>query len=317
MLIFSDAPFPSFSLRLWSLSLVSICVALVVGAMPGDRNRFGKSAKQVSFLEDTSLAPPVEQFQDDTTRSPAIEVKPCSIHATYRNREQMGPPYRPARQGVVPSLHEFTCRWAVGNDLSIDSTQLPMYVRPTGDSIRLGEDLLVYAVEMVQLKEEPTHTPHTLYFLAEIADSLYYKEIDDARPHSFTPSHIKVRSLRPLNVSDAQTQYIWFEYARSGEMRKDSTRTWEKWKAHIFTYDRRRGVRHLQWVPIRAEERKNGKLVGAKQWDVSVPEAGFMQVEKRLQKGKDLTLEPPEHWLGLHVIDSTAAGTESVRPSRD
>jgi len=258
----------------------------------------------------------------DTTDRPPIPLEPCTKYEWFLPSEGDGKPkIRTIQSRYIESLHALTCQWAtMTQELSLDSTQLPKYARPTGDTLQLEDGPMAYAVEMVQLRKEPTSTPHELYFVAEVGDSLYYKEVEKAAPHHGGPfsSHLRVRSLRPLDVPKAESQYIWFEYARFGEKEQTGDLvTWEHWKAHIFTYDRHRGFRHLQWVPIRREERTNGELIGAKQWDASMPEAGYMRVEKRLEKGKDLTLEPPEHWLGLHVIDSTAAGTGSVRPSCD
>lgn len=251
------------------------------------------------------------QIVDDTTRPPPIEAKPCSVHATYLNREEIGPPYRPARQEVVPSLHEFTCRWAVGNELSIDSTQLPKYVRPVGDSLRLADDALAYGVTMIPRKEGPTHDPSVLYFVSEVGDSLYYKEIERARPLAFSPSRVHVRSLRPLEVSKAKAQYIWLEHALIRESRADSTVTLVEWRANVFTYDGRRGVRHLKMVPIRYEERKGERVLGVRQLDVRLPQAGIMEVEERLQKGAHVTKGMDwHHRLGRHVIDPKAATRE-------
>lgn len=243
----------------------------------------------------------------DTTRPAPIALKPCSVHATYRNREKAFLPYEPVRDDVVPSLHEFTCRWAVGNDLSIDSTRLPKYVRPTGDSLRLGKDALAYAVQMRQRKEPPTSAQNTLYFVAEVGDSLYYKKIADSRPHSTAPTTVEVRSLRPLDVPKAETQYIWFEHEKAGVFRNDSTMRREEWRAHVFTYDRPRGIRYLQWTPIRYAEWKNDSLVGARQLDVRFPEAGLMEVEERFQRGAKVTRGMGwRHRIGMGVIDSTA-----------
>lgn len=304
------------------MALGVVVSAMVMGEPPFFQNQNTKpsteSESEKAILAAGSATRLTNTTAGDTTRPPSIEAKPCSVHATYRNREQAFLPYRPVRQDVVPSLHEFTCRWAVGNNLSLDPQRLPEYVRPVGDSLELEDGTLVYAVEMVELKEKPSSTLHKLYFVADVRDSLYYQEIDHAAPHHPGTyfSRLRVRSVRPLEVPKAETQYIWFEYAKLGEKEKNNgLASWEEWKAHIFTYDRSRGFRHLQWTPIRKEVQQNGKLIGAKQWDVSVPEAGVMLIEPRLQKGKDLTLEPPEHWIGTHVIDSSATDVDP-RPSR-
>lgn len=298
-------------LELWGSALAGVLgILLLSGAVPlGVENETplrGSTRQEVANSKADRLG---KRSVTDTTRPGPIAVKPCSVHATYRNREKAFLPYEPVRDDVVPSLHEFTCRWAVGNDLSIDSTRLPKYVRPIGDSLRLGNEVFAYSVKMMEAgKEAPMNA---LYFVAEIGDSLYYHEIDEHYHNPDSKQFWTIRSLRPLDVSGATSQYVWYEYNSTTEGTKNGH--WyrsESWTGHIYTYDEKRGFRYLQWAPIRSAVWKDGELVGAKQWDISVPEAGVMLVEPRLQKGKDMTLEPPEHWLGQHVIDSQATDVE-------
>jgi len=222
----------------------------------------------------------------------------------------MGPPYRPARQEVVPSLHEFTCRWAVGNNLSIDSTRLPKYVRPVGDSLQIGDETLAYSVKMREAgKKFPTNA---LYFVAEVGDSLYYHEVDT---HYHDPDYDKswqIRALRPLDVPEARSQYVWFEYNNIAEGTKDGKRyVSENWRGQVHTYDRQRGFRYLQWAPIRYEERIGGHLHGVRQLDVRIPEAGIMSIEERLQRGARVTQGRGwRHRLGRQVIDTEAIERE-------
>ncbi len=244
--------------------------------------------------------------ESDTTRPRPIDVKPCSVHATYRNRENAFLPYEPVRDDVVPSLHEFTCRWAVGNDLSIDSTRLPTYVRPVGDSLRVG-DALAYSVEMAA---PDTLDYKDLYFVAEVGDSLFYKDIMRMRPDGRTQS-AKVRSIRPIDVEGAESQYIWYEYAGFAKGEGHPTPVYEEWAGHIFSYDPRRGMRHLHFAPVRTEARTGDTVHGVRQWDVSVPEPGIMKIEPRLKKGDDVKIAPRE-WLGKHVIDRSATTKREV-----
>ena len=267
-----------------------------------------RKASQVDTFAVNRLAGHLPASKEDTTRPTLIEVKPCSVHAAYRNRDQIVGPYGVGRDGIASSLHGFTCRWAADEKLSLDSTRLPEYVRPLGDSLRLSEDVLTYSVEMVQLKDYPSVDRHTLYFVAEVGDSLYYDEITKAAPHSPNPSSFSLRSLRPLDVPGAESHYIWFEYAESGrDTQGEKVETVNRWSASVFTYDSKRGMRHLTGVPIRIEMKKDGRLHGVRQLDVRIPEAGLMEVTERLQRGANITKGMGWHRvLGKHIIDSTA-----------
>lgn len=212
-----------------------------------------------------------------------------------------------------------TCRWAEDEKLSLDSTQLPKYVQPIGDSLRLSEDVLAYSVNM---KEVGNSSPkNSLFFVAEVGDSLFYRHIEDyyEKNNDTDPKQSwRIRALRPLDVSGSQSQYLWFEFAYLTEGTKNGDHySSENWTGHIFTYDDKRGLRHLHVAPIRAATRKNGSIVRAKQWDVSVPEPGIMVIEPRLEKGDDPTLESPQHWLGSHVIDPKATTKREVDIPRD
>jgi len=109
-------------------------------------------------------------------------------------------------------------------------------------------------------------------------------------------------------VPGAESQYLWFEYAKSGKEPQDETVfMWERWYARVLTYDSERGMRHLTGVPIRYEKKKNGKLHGVRQLDVRIPEAGLMEVTERLQRGANITKGMGWHRvLGKHIIESTA-----------
>jgi hypothetical protein len=251
----------------------------------------------------------------DTTHPSLIDVKPCSVHTTFQNRDTGFLPYEPVRENRVPSLHEFTCRWAVGNELSLDSTHLPRYVRPMEDSLRLRDDVLIYGVKMIEAEDS---TPiNTLYFVAEVGDSLFYREIQDEYPGRH-PSEISVRAIRALDVPGAKSQYIWFETNYYGEDEVDGIKwTTRRWRGYIFTYDKKRGVRFLKHSPIRLEKEKNGTFYGVRQLDVSVPGPGVMVVEERLQRGAKVTKGKGWHqWLGPHVIDTSATDNESFRDPR-
>ena len=191
----------------------------------------------------------------------------------------------------------------MGNELSIDSTQLPKYVRPVGDSLRLGDATLAYSVKMTEAGDDAPLK--ALYFVAEVADSLYYREVDTHYPDPEYRKSWQIRALRPLDVSGATSQYIWFEYSSVAEGTKNGEQyVSETWRGHVYTYDRRRGVRFLQWSPIRYEERIGGRLHGVRQLDVRFPRAGVMEVEERLQKGAQVTRGRGwQHRLGRHIID--------------
>ena len=264
-------------------------------------SRKGSDLPSHSFVSKTGM---------DTTSPGPIAARSCRTYdwfdAPRDGWKSLGSSPLPGTH--YASLHELTCKWAAyQRGLSLDSTRLPTYVRPTGDSLRLGDDALAYAVKMLQRRDPPTSIPNTLYFVAEVGDSLYYKKIADSRPQSTAPTTVEVRSLRPLDVPKAETQYIWFEHEKSSVFRNDSTMRREEWRAHVFTYDRPRGIRYLQWAPIRYAEWKSDSLVGARQLDVRFPEAGLMEVEERFQRGARVTRGMGwRHRIGMGVIDSTA-----------
>lgn len=298
-----------FASKTCSIAITSVIVAVTLSGVPlfqksddSGSADMGKENFVFPLLDDTLNG----KSRSDTTDSYAIAIKPCSVHETYRNRDEMGPPYRPAQQEVVPSLHEFTCRWAVGNEVSIDSMRLPMYVRAVGDSLRMG-DALAYSVKMAA----PEHLDYTdLFFVAEVGDSLFYADIERAFEGG-NPESLTVRSICPIDVDSTSTQYIWYEYAEITRGEKDSTSVYERWIGRILAYDDRRGMRSLHKAPVRAEARKGGKVLGVTHWDVSMPEPGMMKIEKRLKKGGDVSLAPPD-WLGRYVIDESATSKREV-----
>jgi hypothetical protein len=192
--------------------------------------------------------------------------------------------------------------------LSLDSTRLPKYVRPIGDSLRLPGSVLAYSVEMVQQKEYPSVDRRTLYFVAEVGDSLYYDGITKAAPYSPNPSSLSVRSLRPLDVPGAESQYIWLEYAKSGkDTREETVSVWERWTANIFTYDPNRGMRQSHGRSDSDRDEEGGRLHGVRQLDIRIPKAGIIEVTERLQCGANITKGMGWHRVfGKHIIDSTA-----------
>lgn len=266
----------------------------------------------------------------DTISPRPIEARSCQVYDWFDAPENG---WESLSSSALPgthyaSLHELTCKWAAyQHELSLDSTRLPKYVRPIGDSLRLAEDALAYSVNM---KEVGNSSPkNSLFFVAEVGDSLFYHQIDDyyennidryydttgeADPKQFW----RIRALRPLDVSGSQSQYLWFEFAHLTEGTKNGNHySSERWTGHIYTYDERQGIRHLHMAPIRSATRKNGSIVRAKQWDVSVPKPGIMLIEPRLEKGDDPTLESPRRWVGRHVIDPAVTTKREVDIPRD
>lgn len=279
---------------------------------------FGRESSPYGGLVDSipaSLSRDIREVDQivvsDTSNRSVVDSKACTRYRWFREHkiskwEEASFPV--GRHGHKESLHELTCRWVASQHaLSLDSTRLPKYVRPVGDSIRLSGDALAYPVKMVQLQQKPVADANILYYVAEVGDSLYYREIEEARPKDFDPSKVSVRSHRLLDVAETKSKYIWFEYAKSQQSDDSGTPTSiEEWKAHVFSYDKSRGMRHLAFTAIRREVRKNGKFHGARQLDVSIPEAGLMDVEERLQKGAKVTRGMAWHrFLGRHVIDTT------------
>lgn len=253
----------------------------------------------------------------DTTAP--IEDKSCNSYGWFRDQTReywKSEDYGPLPGTYVASLHELTCKWAAyQRGLSFGSTRLPKYVRPMGDSLQLGEEVLAYGVKMVELGASLPN--NELYFVAEVADSLFYREIQEERPGR-RPSKISVRALRELGVPGAESQYIWFETNYYGEDEIDGVKwTTRRWRGYVFTYDKRRGMRYLQHVPIRLEREKEGQFHGVRQLDVSIPEPGVMVVKERLQRGAKVTRGMGWHqWLGPHVIDTSATDNESFRDPR-
>ena len=223
------------------------------------------------------------------------------------------------------SLHELTCMWAAyQRGLSLDSTRLPKYVQPTGDSLRLGKDILAYGVKMSPADPERTEQSE-LYLVAEVADSLFYEKIGDARPYKDdSPSTVRIRAMRLIDVPGGESQYFWAEVeTQTVSKGRSPTEIHTRWHGHIFTYDHPRGMRHLERAPVREELRRSGKLVGAEQWDVSVPEPGIMKVSPRLKRGKvgaegvgDRVSVGPREWLGKHVIDKTVTTKREIEMPR-
>jgi len=244
------------------------------------------------------------------TRDTLIASEPCRIHPAYRNRADAYVPYKPVLDGTAASLHDLVCRWAVDEDLSIDSTRLPRYVRVISDTLRLAEDAFAYAVRMIPTEDAPSYVPNNIFFVGQVGDSLYYRDFGDERPDSRNPSRITIRDMRFMDVPGAKTQYFWVETeVNSTHVSSDrDTTEWTSWKGHILTYDASRGIRYLQSSSVRGEKYVNGEFQGMEQWDVSVPEPGIMVVTVRERKG---TMRwAPLDQLGRHVIDPGAVSNE-------
>jgi len=154
-----------------------------------------------------------------------------------------------------------------------------------------------------------------LYLVAEVGDSLFYSEVQRAHEGG-NPESLQVRSIRPIEVEGAESQYIWYEHAEITRGDKDPSSIYEVWEGHIFAHDEQRGMRRLHKAPVRAEARKGDEVLGVTQWDVSVPEPGIMKIEPRLEKGGDVSLAPRE-WLGKHMIDRSATSKREVDLPRD
>jgi len=251
-------------------------------------------------------------FSDTTA---PIEEKACTSYEWFRTQTKeywRSEDYGSLFRTHTGSLHELTCRWAAyRRGLSFDSTRLPKYVQPVGDSLRMG-DFLAYSVKMTAPE---TLDFKELIFVAEVGDSLFYT--DFARSHvDGNPESLQVRSIRPIDVDSTPTQYIWYEYAEITRGDKDPTSVYEQWIGRILAYDPRRGMRSLHKAPVRAEARKGDEVLGVKQWDVSVPEPGIMRIQPRLEKGGDVSLAP-RGWLGKHVIDRSATSKREVDLPRD
>lgn len=220
--------------------------------------------------------------------------------------------------GVVSSLHELTCMWAAYRPaLSLAPADVARYVRSIGDSLRPDRNAFLTAVQMIP----PDHSlrtrtlRRTVYIVAQNQDSLQYWRTNRGNPYRKPPKYasIKTRALRSIDVTGADEQYLWLELEETrGTCAKDDA--WEvvEWVGYIYSYDKPRGFRHLGGSVIRVQESENGRLVGAEQWDVSVPEPGVMNVEVREQWG-DVLLFPKNRSkvLGSFIIDSTAVADTS------
>ena len=245
----------------------------------------------------------------DTIQPNRIAVASCLEYEGFQEHGVEYRPYKPS-MGYVQSPHELACRWAASQDLSIDSTRLPRYVEVMSDTLRLAEDAFAYVVRMTPTEDAPSYSPHHIYFVANIADSLYYRDFGKVRRSGPSPHRTWIRSMRTFDVSNAASQYIWVETGSRLAHSNDSTTITERWKGNILTYDTRRGIRYLKNTPIRAERIVNGETVGMEQWDIAVPEPGIMEVSVRERRGERVVLAPLE-WLGPHIIDPEAVSDSS------
>ncbi|PQJ33965.1 hypothetical protein BSZ35_04480 [Salinibacter sp. 10B] len=234
--------------------------------------------------------------------SQPIPVRACNVDTSYRDgglyKNEITRNYAFMGDYVASSLHELTCRWAQSYGHSTDPARLPEYVQPTGDSLRLSENALLYIVRMAS----PNGENSTAYLIAEVGDSLSYT-------HTYTGKEL--RALREVEVQDTETRYIWLEAVRSDV---DSSKKEIRWRGHIFTYDRERGIQYAARAPVRFELFEDGESIGHVQVDVSIPEPGIMQIEWRE------TELPPRlgtqsnfrKWIGAYVIDSTETRKQSA-----
>lgn len=254
---------------------------------------------------------PVIHAPADTIRRDIVPVASCLGYPGFQEHGSDYRPYKPS-MGYVSSAHELTCRWGASQDLSVDSTQLPRYVEAMNDTLRLAADAVAYAVRLTPTAEGPGYIPNSIYLVAEVGDSLYYRDLGEERPRNRNASNVAVRDLRFIRVPGAETQYFWLETEFHNLFHTDTTRVVTNgWRGRIFTYDESRGVRHLKGLPIRVEEFVNGEYQGMEQWDVVVPEPGIMEVSVRKREGsvhlRSLDL------LGRHVIDTTATDERETR----
>lgn len=235
--------------------------------------------------------------RSDTTHP--IPVRPCETRTTSQNSEEENGDSSEKTEDKISSLHELTCRWAIANDLRTDSTRLPKYVRPTGDTLRLSDEALIYLVEMDSPFEDRGDTYfEDEYLVGEVGDSLFYE------------GYVSVRGMWEVEVPGTDTRYIWLESVRSNS---DSTEV--TWWGRIFTYDRQRGIQYAARAPVRFEMFEDGESIGHVQVDVSIPEPGIMKIEWReVELPTRLATRSNFHnWIGPHVIDTTETDKRNLR----
>ncbi|PQJ33963.1 hypothetical protein BSZ35_04470 [Salinibacter sp. 10B] len=200
---------------------------------------------------------------------------------------------------VASSLHELTCRWAQSYGHSTDPARLPTYVQPTGDSLRLGEEALLYIVRMAS----PRGENRKAYLIAEVGDSLSYTQ---------TVKQENLRALREVDVSGTDTRYVWLEIVSKDV---DPSSKVVQWEGRIFTYDRQRGIQYAARAPVRFELFEDGESIGYTQVDVSIPEPGIMNIEWRETESlsaMDVRRSNFSKWVGLHIIDTTKTDKRDV-----
>lgn len=241
-------------------------------------------------------AQPVElaTARPDTTQP--ITAKPCSVDISYRDEglhgNEITENYNDMGDYVAPSLHNLTCRWAQSYGHSTDPARLPKYVQPTGDSLQLSENALLYIVRM----SSPSREDREAYLVAEVEDSLAY---------THTAAGKYLRDVREVEVPSTNTRYIWVETVYISTV--DSSQV--RWRGHIFTYDRKRGIRYAARAPVRFEMFEEGESIGYTQVDVSIPRPGIMKIDWRDIPESDrlptslATQSNFHNWVGLHVID--------------
>lgn len=301
-----------------------VLALLIMGATPG----------LPSTIELVPRPVPAADIHPDTSKLGAIPATPCTIYdwfvePTDNDRAKM----RSFSPRYISSLHEMTCQRAVMTQrllVSFDSTLLPRYrVEVMSDTLRLAEDAFAYAVQLHPTPTERQRMEKTMYLVANMADSLYYRRLRSKDATAERQQQFSIRGLRTLNIPGAKRTYIWLELeslSRSRQLvphpeaaRMDSVpaKAFREWQGYVFSYDEAQGLRYPLdgVVPIRGERIRAGDIVAFEQWDVSFPEPGIMMVDVRDRKGEVLKDSPyfaaPE-WLGPHVIDREAVADSSV-----
>jgi len=300
-------------------SRVAVLTVFIGGGILFGGSNF-QAATPISIDRSTS-----QNLSSDTTAP--IERRPCNSYKWFQDQTEQywqSQDYGPLPGTHFTSLHAMTCKWAAYREgLSFDSTQLQKYVQPTGDSLRLSKDAVAYGLKMAPANPDRLDRV-SLYLVAEVADSLFYREIGDSHPYeSGDPSTVSIRAMRPIDVPGAESQHLWVEIEKQyRDKEKTPVEVKTRWRGHIFAYDPGRGMRYLHNAPVRVERTRSGNLVGAQQWDVSVPKPGIMKIEPRLRRGKvrpgrDRVRLANRNWLGKHVIDPSATSKREIDPKGD
>jgi hypothetical protein len=281
------------------------------------------------------LAPrhaPAADIPPDTSRLGAIPATPCTIYDWFvESTENEKAKMQAFSPRYIGSLHEISCQRTVmtqGLSVSFDSTHLPRYyVEVMSDTLRLEEDAFAYAVQLRPTPTERQRMKKTMYLVANMSDSLYYRRLRSKHVTAERQQQFSIRGLRALNIPGAKRTYIWLELESLSQSRQlvphpttptDSVpaTAFREWQGYVFNYDATQGLQYLLdgVVPIRGEKVRAGKTVAFEQWDVSFPEPGIMTVSVRARQGEVLKDSPyfaSPDWLGPHVIDREAVSDSS------